>query len=301
MEQDKDVPLARFTTLKVGGTAQRLCVPESAKELVQLLGDLSKSNEPWNVIGGGSNLLISSKGVEGTVIRLTGLNQLSNPKADVVEAGSGVRLPHLARYAAELELSGLEFLVGIPGTVGGGIFMNAGAHGSCIAEVLESAQVYDIEDAQVKTMDLEQLKFAYRKSILQNGKYVALGARFRLNKVPIDQIKSKMQHNEDYRWRTQPLGFPNAGSTFKNPEPERGAGLLLDQAGAKELRQGNAAVSAVHANFVVNLGGASSDEVIELLKRMQECVQTKFGLLLKPEWKYLGRFAEEELQVWNVK
>jgi UDP-N-acetylmuramate dehydrogenase len=301
MEQGKNVSLARFSTLKIGGEAQRFYAPENTKELVQLFGELRKTNESWHVIGGGSNLLISSRGVEGTVVRLIGLNQISSPEANVIEAGSGVRLPHLARYAAEQELGGLEFLVGIPGTVGGGIYMNAGAHGSCIAEVLESATVYDTTSGELCTLSAEALKFSYRKSVLQEGSQIVVSARFKLPKAASEQIKEKMQHNEDYRWRTQPLGFPNAGSTFTNPDPEHSAGMLLDQAGAKQLREGNAAVSAVHANFVVNLGGASSGDVVGLLKRMQECVHDKFGIVLKPEWKYLGKFAGEELEVWDAR
>lgn len=303
MEQAKDVPLARYSTLKIGGEAQQLCIPESTDELIKLLNVLLKQDEPWYVLGGGSNLLVSSKGVKGTVIRVTGVNRMSSPEGNIVEAGAGVRLPHLARYAASEGLSGLEFLVGIPGTVGGGVFMNAGAHGSCVADVLENATVYDTASRGVRTLSKNELGFSYRKSILQsaqqeNSKYVVLGARFRLHKQPEEQILARMQHNEDYRWRTQPLGFPNAGSTFKNPDPEHGAGLLLDRSGAKQLRQGNAAVSAVHANFVVNLGGASSGEVVGLLKRMQECVYNNFDVLLHPEWKYLGEFSDDELKVW---
>jgi UDP-N-acetylmuramate dehydrogenase len=299
MDDIADAPLARFTTLKIGGPADRLCLPYNVDELTKLLDELKKSEKPWHVLGGGSNLLISSTGVPGTVIRLTQMAHMNNPETDVIEAGTGTRLPHLARYAATQGLSGLEFMVGIPGTVGGGVVMNAGAHGGCFAEVLESATVFDIEKWDLVTYSREQLGFEYRKSRINPTTQIVVSARFRLLPGKAEEITERTKHNEEYRWKTQPLSWPSAGSTFKNPEPTRSAGSLLDQSGAKELREGNAAVSAVHANFVINMGGATSQEVVTLLKRMQAAVFEKFQVKLKLEWKKLGTFTPSECEIWN--
>lgn len=299
MEELSKASIARYTTLKIGGEADRLCNPSSVGELLELLESLKKTGEPWHVLGGGSNLLVSSRGVAGAVIRVAQILDIMNPEPEVIEAGTGARLPHLARWAASHNLAGLEFAVGIPGTVGGAVVMNAGAHGSCIAEVLESATVFDTKKWDVVTMSNEELGFQYRKSKIDPAVHIVLSARFRLKPDRAELIEERIRHNEEYRWKTQPISFPNGGSTFKNPFPDKSAGSLLDQAGAKQLREGNAAVSALHANFVINMGGATSMEVTTLLKRMQECVQKSFDVRLKPEWKKLGLFGPEELEVWN--
>src|SRR5262249_38662023 len=158
----------------------------------------------------------------------------------------------LARYAASVGLSGLEFSVGIPGTVGGAVVMNAGAHGSCIANIFESAIVFDTRRWDLVTLSKEDLAFEYRRSAIDPDTQIVLSARFRLTPDTKEEIDARIRHNEEYRWKTQPLSWPSAGSTFKNPDPERSAGFLLDKAGAKHMREGNAAVSAVHANFVIN-------------------------------------------------
>ncbi|SRR5579875_2948773 len=299
MEEMANAPLARFTTLKIGGEAGHLYNPAAVDELLSLFERLSASGEPWHVFGGGSNLLVSSRGVQGSVIRLAQMTEIKSTEADVIEAATGARLPHLARWAAARGLSGLEFAVGIPGTVGGAVVMNAGAHGSCIADVLESATIFDIEKKDLVTWSRDELGFQYRRSRVDPDRHVVVSARFRLTPDRVEAIEAKTKHNEEYRWKTQPLSWPNGGSTFKNPAPDRTAGALLDQAGAKQLREGAAAVSALHANFVINMGGATSGEVVILLKRMQERVLEAFGVRLKPEWRILGAFTREELEVWN--
>jgi len=299
MDEQRDAPLWRFTTLKIGGEATRLCQPGTIEELAALMADLRARDEPWFVLGGGSNLLVSSAGVEGTVIRTAQLTNMITPEAGLVQADAGARLPHLARFAASHGLSGLEFSVGIPGTVGGGVIMNAGAHGSCIANVLEDATIYDAKTGEIKTLKKDEIGFEYRRCNLDPQVHVVLSARFRLQVQQREEIEALTKHNEEYRWKTQPLGWPNAGSTFKNPEPNRTAGMLLDQSGAKNLREGAAAVSAVHANFVINMGGATSGEVVSLLRRMQDCVYNTFQVKLHPEWKTVGDFSDSERQVWR--
>lgn len=287
--------------MKVGGDACQLYHPQSSEDLVALVERLKREGQPWHILGGGSNTLISSEGVDGAVIRMTQMTTITSPEPDVLEADAGTRLPHLAKYAASMGLSGLEFAVGIPGTVGGAVVMNAGAHGSCIANIFESALVMNAETGNVETWTSERLGFQYRHSQIDPVRHILASARFRLKPDEATKIQAKTQENEEYRWKTQPLGWPNLGSTFKNPEPTRSAGLLLDQSGAKDLKEGHAAVSAIHANFVINLGGAHSDDILKLLQRMQATVQEKYDVRLHPEWKTLGRFSSLEREIWNGK
>ncbi len=301
MEEVLQAPLARITTLKIGGDADCLCHPQSVTELVDLVARLKSEGTPWYVVGGGSNLLISSEGYRGTVIRTTQLTTIRLDQPNLLEAEAGARLPHLARHAAQNGLAGLEFAVGIPGTVGGAVIMNAGAHGSSISAIFDSAKILDSVTGEVEELRSEQMAFQYRRCALDPARHVVLSAKFKMPSDVPEEIEKRTKHNEDYRWKTQPLGFPNAGSTFKNPLPDKAAGFLLDQAGVKDLKVGNAAVSSIHANFVVNLGGASSHEVIVLMKRMQEMVREKFKLDLVPEWKTMGTFTDDEMSVWQQK
>jgi UDP-N-acetylmuramate dehydrogenase len=299
MEAQSNIALWRYTTLKIGGQAGTFCQPESIDELVALMEALKKQDQPWFVLGGGSNLLVSSAGVKGTVIRTAQMKRMESPEPNIIEADAGARLPHLARFAASKGLSGFEFSVGIPGTVGGGVIMNAGAHGSSMSNLVETVTIFDMKKSEIVTLRNEELGFVYRKCNLDPARHVVLSARFRLKDERPEIIDANIKHNEEYRWKTQPLGWPNAGSTFKNPEPTRGAGLLLDQSGAKQLKEGAAAVSAVHANFVINMGGATSEEVTSLLKRMQDCVFNSFDVRLHPEWKIVGDFTDSERQVFE--
>ncbi len=298
-EEQLDAPLARFTTLKIGGQAKRLIQPTTVQELASIVDELAKNNEQWFVLGGGSNLLVSSKGFSGTVVRTTQITAVERLESNLIEAGAGSRLPHLARHAAQWGLCGLEFAAGIPGTVGGGVIMNAGAHGSSMSEIVEEISVYDSTINKVITLTKDELAFQYRRCALDPSKHAVLSAKLRLNTDSPEEIEVRIRHNEDYRLRTQPIGFPNAGSTFKNPEPSRAAGMLLDQSGAKELKEGQAAVSALHANFIINMGGATSDQVTSLLQKMQDRVMEKFGVRLNPEWKTLGDFTAAEKAVWK--
>lgn len=298
MEEALKAPLSKFSTMKIGGEADRLCQPQNVDELVSLVNQLQEEGEPWSIVGGGSNLLISSRGVRGTVIRTVFLKDINSTNSETLEAAAGARLPHLAKYAAQMGLSGLEFAVGIPGTVGGAVIMNAGAHGSCIANILESALVFDSQAGDIKTIPASELGFVYRNCNLDPSRHVVVSAKFKLSPGSSEEISAKTQANEDYRWRTQPIGWPNLGSTFKNPLPDKSAGYLLDKSGAKDLKIGNAAVSSLHANFVINLGGATSEEVTDLLEKMKESVFNTFEIEMTPEWKTMGDFSDEELAAW---
>lgn len=296
----KDAPLARYTTLRIGGNADYFYQPSSVQDLVALVSDLQKRGEKWYVLGGGSNLLISSKGVRGHVIRTACLTGIKILEPGLLEAEAGARLPHLAKMAAQSGLSGLEFAVGIPGTVGGAVIMNAGAHGSSISAILKTALVLDSETGTVKEMTNDELKFQYRRCLLDPLKHVVLSAKFIMPQDKPELIEARTKHNEEYRLKTQPIGFPNAGSTFKNPFPDKSAGYLIDSSGLKKTQVGNACVSELHANFVINLGNATSHEVAALLKQMQNTVKEKFDIDLTPEWKTMGEFSDDELSVWRT-
>jgi len=300
MEQNVNEPLARYTTLRIGGAAEYLYHPRNPEELTSLISKLAQKGEPWYVLGGGSNLLISSAGVKGHVIRTAQMTEIRQTDSEVIEALAGSRLPHLARQAAALNLSGLEFSVGIPGTVGGAVVMNAGAHGSCMADIIESILVFDSQENKLVTFTKEDLSFTYRRSIINIATQVVVSARLKLRQGHKADIEAKIKANEEYRLKTQPIGFPNAGSTFINPEPNRSAGLLLEQSGAKGLTVGQAAVSDLHANFVINLGSATSKNVTDLLLKMQERVYNAFTIKLHPEWKILGEFTQNELLLWQA-
>ncbi len=301
MEEHTHEPLARYTTLRIGGEAQRLFQPKTTEELISIITRLDQISEPWHILGGGSNLLVSSSGVKGSVIRTAQMLDIKQLDTYLIEASAGVRLPHLARFAAGLNLSGLEFLVGIPGTVGGAVVMNAGAHGSCMAELVESALIYDVKQNKLITMTKDDLSFSYRKSTIDLGSQVVVSARLNLRAGKQSEIEAKIKANEEYRLKTQPIGFPNAGSTFVNPEPNRSAGYLVEQAGLKGFTSGQAAVSQLHANFVINLGNATSTDATALIRHMQNSVYEKFSIKMRPEWKTLGEFTAEELEPWKVK
>jgi len=299
MEERVNEPLARYTTLRIGGPAEHLYQPQTTEELVSIVSRLQNTGETWHILGGGSNLLVSSVGVTGSVIRTAQMTDTKRLDTNLIEASAGVRLPHLARFAAVHHLAGLEFSVGIPGTVGGAVVMNAGAHGSCMADIVESVLIYDALKNSLVTLTNNDLAFTYRRSKIDLNHQVVISARLKLHEDLQTNIEAKIKANEEYRLKTQPIGFPNAGSTFVNPEPKRGAGFLLDQAGAKGMTCGQAAVSALHANFVINLGQATSQDATDLLKRMQELVYTTYAISLHPEWKTLGKFSDEELTLWK--
>lgn len=299
LKLESKISLSRFTTLKIGGAAQNFCEPTSIDELSECLNNLASSQEPFFILGGGSNLLISSEGFNGTVIRTTKLTNITLEGDDCIIAQAGVRLPHLSRYAANANLSGLEFSCGIPGTVGGAVVMNAGAHGSSMSNLIESVTIFDTKDGKIKTLSASELDFKYRKCNLNPHNQTVLYARLKLTNGNRDDILTRIKANEDYRWKSQPLSYPNAGSTFKNPSFDKQAGKLLDLSGAKSLNFGQAAVSAIHANFVINLGSASSSEVVTLMKKMQDSVYKQFDIKLSPEWKILGHFKESLTELWG--
>lgn len=293
----EDFEIKNHTSFKIGGKIAKIYFPETIDEFAQIL-----QNEPNIFVGGNwSNTLVSSYGYLGKVFSTSNLDYIttsfnfnsSYPKKEYIVAGTGVKGPKLAQTVAEYGLSGLEFMIGFPGSVGGEVFMNAGAHGQSISDVLVSAKVFD--GNSIITLTKEEMDFSYRHSICQDKKYIVLEAEFELTPKNPEEVKQKMAENLEFRKTHQPsLTLPNCGSIFKNPE-NNSAGKLLDECGVKGLQIGGAKVWENHANFIVNTGNATSTDVLKLMLEMKQRVKEKFNISLKPEICYLGDNEEEDL------
>ena len=284
------VALANFTSWKVGGAAEWLAEPGNQAELVALAAWAQAQAMPLRCIGAGSNLLIADAGLAGLTLcnrRLQGSSL--DASTGLVEAEAGEPIPTLARKAARLGLSGLEWAVGIPGTVGGAVVMNAGAQGGCTAEWLKSVRLVDPTRPEAPfDLPAEALEFAYRHSRLQAEAWIVLSARFQLEAGHDPAaITARTSANLHSRTSTQPYQQPSCGSVFRNPEPHK-AGQLIEALGLKGLQIGQAQVSPIHANFIVNTGQATAADISALIEEVQRRVMTGRGIALQPEVKRLG-------------
>ena len=288
------VSLADYTTWRVGGPAEWLAEPTQLDQLHELMTWAQHQQLPWRVIGAGSNLLISDAGLPGLTLCLRKLQGMKlNSDTGVVDALAGEPIPTLARRAARAGLHGLEWAVGIPGTVGGAAVMNAGAQGGCTAERLISVDVIDLSENEgcpvtVRTLTNAELDFSYRHSRLQNSNLMVISARFQLepghDPAELSRVTSG---NLTHRTTTQPYQWPSCGSVFRNPEPHK-AGQLIEALGLKGCCIGGAEVSPVHANFIVNKGKASATDILNLIALVQDKVRSRHGIDLHPEVKRLG-------------
>ncbi len=289
----QQVPLANFTTWRVGGPAQWLAEPNDAEQCLALLQWAQAEDLKTRVIGAGSNLLIADAGLPGLTICLRRLqgSQL-DAESGQVKALAGEPLPTLARRAARLGLRGLEWAVGIPGTVGGAAAMNAGAQGGSTADCLTAVEVIDqsLKDSVKTTTTLSNadLAYDYRQSLLQGSDHLVVSAQFQLEPGhDAKELMRKTSGNLSHRTTTQPYQWPSCGSVFRNPEPEK-AGQLIEGLGLKGRRIGGAEVSPVHANFIVNVGDATADDIRALIDLVQNEVERMHGITLHPEVKRLG-------------
>jgi UDP-N-acetylmuramate dehydrogenase len=285
----RDHPLARFTTIRTGGSAEFFARAGSPEELVELLGWAAAEGHEVGVVGSGSNLLVADDGVRGLVIKLD--RDLATIERDGtrLRCGGGARLPAVSAQAAREALSGIEFGVNIPGTVGGAVRMNANAYGGQLARVLEWVDV--ATEAGVDRRVPGDLGFAYRRSNLRAGEIVAR-ASFALEPGDGDEIRATLADMRARRRAAQPSGIKTFGSTFKNPDDPRAdgrtAGMLLDEAGCRGLEVGGARFSAKHANFVENMGTATTADVLALMAEGRRRVHDRFGITLEPEVQALG-------------
>lgn len=277
----KDEPLSRHTTMKIGGPADILVEPKDVNSLEKVMKIIRQEKITWRAIGRGSNLLVDDDGVEGVVIKVgKGLNHLIVDD-NIVTVGAGYPIVPLATTMSKQGLSGLEFAGGIPGSVGGAVYMNAGAHGSDISQVLKKARVL-FEDGRLEWLTNEELGYSYRTSILQNSKAVCIEAVLELKRGNPDLITKDMQEFKDHRHRTQPYDKPCAGSIFRNPLPNH-AGRLIEEAGLKGYQLGGAQVSDLHANFIINAGGGKAQDVLDLIRFVQKTIHEKYGVDLHTE------------------
>lgn len=282
----REEPMSRHTSFKIGGPARRLAVPDSPEQLVLLAHAARELGARPLLVGNGTNLLAPDGGLDRLVILTAGLKRLEAGKEpDTVAAEAGVTLAQAADFACRRGLTGLEFAHGIPGTVGGGLCMNAGAYGGELRLVVEEAEV--LFPGGVRRLTGEELAFGYRRSLLTDHPEAAvLGAVFRLAPGDPGAIRERMRELMAKRRASQPLELPSAGSTFKRP-PGQFAGTLIDRCGLKGLTVGGAQVSEKHAGFVVNRGGATCADVLELIRQVQERVEAETGVRLEPEVKVL--------------
>ncbi|PED39081.1 UDP-N-acetylmuramate dehydrogenase [Bacillus cereus] len=281
-------PLARYTTMKIGGPADILIVPKHVAGIEKTLQLVKQYKTKWTVIGRGSNLLVSDQGIEGVVIRLgEGLDHLEVEKHKV-RVGSGYPLIKLSTLLSRQGLAGLEFASGIPGSVGGAVYMNAGAHKSDISSVLSKALIL-FEDGTIAWLTNKELEFSYRSSVLQTKRPgIVLEAVFQLQAGKREEIVRSMQNNKDYRRETQPWNHPCAGSVFRNPIPHF-AGDLVEKAGLRGYRIGGAQISEMHGNFIVNTGGASAQDVLSLIELIKHTIKDKFDVDMHTEVEIIGR------------
>lgn len=279
-------PLRRHTTFRIGGPAEFFVTVEDPAELSALLSVVREASLPLRVLGNGSNLLVADEGVPGVVAVLGGSLAGRRIEGDRVMAGGGYSLPRLAMECARRGLGGLEFACAIPGTVGAGLVINAGAHGGELRRVVAAARVM-WPDGREEVLQAEALGLGYRTSALLDTGAIVTGVELRLAPAHPDALMERVRRYLEHRRATQPAGVPSAGSIFKNP-PGDHAGRLIEAAGCKGWRQGDAQVSPTHANFIVNLGHATAQDVLALARRVRDQVQDRFGVRLEPEIRLWG-------------
>lgn len=295
VEVRENYEIKNHTTFKIGGRVNKVYFPKNQQEFISLLNEL----KDFIVLGNCSNVLFSSNGYSGNVILTTEM-KFYDIRGTHVIAECGVKGPMLSQKAAESSLSGFEFMIGFPGTIGGEVFMNAGCHGQCISDSLVKCCLYDKEKKEVVYKEKSEMEFGYRYSILQQGRYILLGVEFELIKKTPEEIKELMNRNLSSRREIQPtLAQPNAGSVFKNPQNDS-AGRLLEKAGAKEFDMPNTRVWEKHANFIVNKGQAQSEDILELMLKMYTAVKKMYTIELRPEIIFIGDRTEKEEELCKI-
>lgn len=280
-----DAEMKNYVHFKVGGPADILLIPENKEQVIKSVEICKENNIPYYVVGNGSNLLVRDGGVKGVIIKL---NEVNNIKVygETIEAESGAMLKDVSSAAVENSLTGFEFACGIPGTVGGAVFMNAGAYDGEISHVIESAEVID-NNGEIRSLTKEELELGYRSSIVMKKHYVVLSARFNLKYGEVRKIKEIVQDLTCKRESKQPLEYPSAGSTFKRPTGYY-AGKLIQDAGLKGYSIGGAAVSEKHSGFVINKNNATAKDILDLIAHIQNEVKKQFGVDLHPEVRIIG-------------
>jgi UDP-N-acetylmuramate dehydrogenase len=279
-------PLAEYTTWKIGGPADLLIVPHGKEELAAAVKLLHEHGVSWTSLGRGSNMLVSDKGIRGVVVKPGSGLDYARFEGQTVYAGAAFSFIKLSVLAGKEGLTGLEFAGGIPGTVGGAVYMNAGAHGSDVSRIFQSAQIVT-ETGELVTYGREEMAFDYRHSMLHDNKGIVVEAVFELERGVREEIAATLASYKERRIRTQPLHLAVAGSVFKNP-PGDFAARLIQEAGLKGYRVGGAEISVQHANFIVNTGQAKAEDVLTLMAHIQSTIKARYGVELVPEVLVVG-------------
>jgi len=292
VEYKENFDITNMTTFKVGGIVKEVYFPKNQKEFVYLLQTVKNPL----VLGNCSNVIFSSLGYEGVVI-CTNKMEFIEVRGTHIIAECGAKGPMVSQIAYNSSLSGFEFMIGFPGSIGGNVFMNAGAHGQNVSDTFVKACLFDLKTKEVVYMDKPEMKFGYRTSALQDGRYILLSAEFELKRANQIDIKSLMDRNLEFRKNIQPsLATPNAGSVFKNPENDS-AGRLLDKAGVKDLVSDNVKVWEKHANFIINTGNATSENILEMIYKMYSLVKETYTIELEPEIRFIGKKNKREEEI----
>ena len=278
--------MKNHTSFKIGGSADFLVTPRTVDQIQNLIKTLKKENIPVFIMGNGSNLLVSDKGIRGVVIKLSKNFSSFSISGDEVTAQSGILLSTLSKSIVNESLSGFEFASGIPGTIGGAVTMNAGAYDSEMKNIVEEVVAMDM-DGNIRTFTNQEMNFRYRKSRVTDETLVVLEAKLKLEKANIEDIKAKIDDFTVRRTTKQPLTAYSAGSTFKRPEGYF-AGKLIEDAGLKGIIMRNAAVSSLHSGFVINTGDATCENILELIEFIKLTVFSKFGVMLEEEVRVVG-------------
>ena len=290
---EKDYDIKNSTTFKIGGKIDEAYFPDNVDEFVRLLQKYP--NIP--VLGNLSNTLISSAGYEGKVILTHKMDKITID-GNKVTAECGVNGPKLSQEVCKAGLSGLEFMIGFPGSIGGEVYMNASAHGQCISDHIVSVLCFS-RKIGLMTIEKDRMGFDYRSSRCEKDDLIVVKSEFELEQKNSEEIKKQMDENLDFRRKHQPtLALPNCGSIFKNP-PCNPAGKLLESVGAKEIMIGDARVWRNHSNFIINTGNGNSLDVLQLMYEMQKRVKEVYNIELEPEIKYLGNKSKEEIKLWQ--
>ncbi|MCL1998322.1 MAG: UDP-N-acetylmuramate dehydrogenase [Turicibacter sp.] len=281
-----DEPMSRHTSFKIGGPADFLVLPNSPQEIAGILAECRNNGTDFIILGHGSNLLVPDEGLRAVVIKLEKFDKIHMNDEKTLTADAGVALSKLSNFAKNHRLAGAEFLSGIPGSMGGAVYMNGGAYGHEIADIFRSCEVMSVKDGQVHLFRSETMQFDYRTSLLQADDWILLNASISLKSGNPEEIAEYMNELNRVRREKQPLEFPNAGSIFKRP-PNNFAGKLIADCGLKGMSVGGAKVSEKHAGFIVNTGGATANDVVTLIERIQATVLEQYGINLETEVKIL--------------
>ncbi|MDU5109069.1 MAG: UDP-N-acetylmuramate dehydrogenase [Clostridium sp.] len=280
-----DAEMKNYVHFRVGGPADILLIPENKDQVVKTIEICKNNNIPYFVVGNGSNLLVRDGGIKGVVIKFNEVKNIT-VQGEVIEAECGAMLKDVSNEALNNSLTGFEFACGIPGTIGGAVFMNAGAYDGEIAHVIESAEVID-NNGEIKVLSKDELELGYRSSVVMKKNYIVLSARFKLKHGEVRKIKEIVDDLTNKRESKQPLEYPSAGSTFKRPVGYY-AGKLIQDAGLKGYGIGGAAVSEKHSGFVINKSNATAKDILDLIAHIQNEVKDKFDVELHPEVRIIG-------------